>query len=203
MQQTNVNAAVKTLTLNEYLPLALKTKADLGSLENDYIHSISGLFTEVGELVDAFKRHWFYKKDLDRVNLKEEIGDILWYVAIGLHALGQTSFPAFKRYELLEDPEAPDDRFVIGKLVTYSAQATSQGYCSMKSDEEDDWKTNFDYSLNNLVSFLDMFAVMNGTSLEEAAYLNIIKLAKRYPEGFSEFNALNRDTVNELSHIEG
>jgi hypothetical protein len=185
---------VKTLTLNEYLPLALKTKADLGSLDNDHLHSVAGLFTEVGELVDAYKRHWFYKKDLDRVNLKEEIGDILWYIAIGLHALEEVQFPEYLPLQY----KGLSERFLLGKLTIHSAQAISQGYCY----DNEDWRENFSYCLINLLKYLECFAETVGTSLQEAAYLNIVKLAKRYPEGFTEFNALHRDTVNELSHIE-
>lgn len=52
------------------------------------IHASQGLTTEAGEFVDALKRHFFYGKDLDAVNLQEELGDIMWYVALGCNALG-------------------------------------------------------------------------------------------------------------------
>ena len=38
--------------------------------------------TEAGEFLDALKKHDFYGKDLDKVNLREEMGDIFWYCAI-------------------------------------------------------------------------------------------------------------------------
>lgn len=46
------------------------------------LHAVIGLQTEVGELADAFKRHVFYGKPLDETNVKEELGDLLWYIAI-------------------------------------------------------------------------------------------------------------------------
>lgn len=46
------------------------------------VHALMGIQTESGELADGFKRHIFYGKDLDLTNIAEEIGDILWYVAI-------------------------------------------------------------------------------------------------------------------------
>jgi NTP pyrophosphatase (non-canonical NTP hydrolase) len=46
------------------------------------IHAGMGLCTEAAELVDALKKTVFYGKPLDKVNLKEEIGDIFWYCAI-------------------------------------------------------------------------------------------------------------------------
>ena len=51
------------------------------------LHSFMGLETEVGEILDALKKHIFYGKKLDVVNLSEEIGDVFWYEAIGIDAL--------------------------------------------------------------------------------------------------------------------
>lgn len=42
-------------------------------------HGLIGLDTEMGELWDAYKKHWFYHKSLDMQNVYEEIGDIIWY----------------------------------------------------------------------------------------------------------------------------
>ena len=46
------------------------------------IHAIFGLLTELGELATAFKKWIWYGKELDRVNIAEEIGDLFWYLAI-------------------------------------------------------------------------------------------------------------------------
>jgi NTP pyrophosphatase (non-canonical NTP hydrolase) len=46
-----------------------------------------GLETEVGELMDQLKKHIFYGKELDLVNLSEELGDLNWYQAICIDAL--------------------------------------------------------------------------------------------------------------------
>lgn len=52
------------------------------------LHAGLGLCTEAGEFLDALKKHLFYGKPLDEVNLKEELGDLLWYMAIAMNALG-------------------------------------------------------------------------------------------------------------------
>jgi NTP pyrophosphatase (non-canonical NTP hydrolase) len=54
----------------------------------DLFHSVCGVMTESGELMDALKRYCFYDKDMDPVNLKEEYGDLLWYIALGCKYLG-------------------------------------------------------------------------------------------------------------------
>lgn len=52
------------------------------------LHAGIGLSTEAGEFLDALKKHIFYGKELDRVNLKEEMGDLFWYLAIACDELG-------------------------------------------------------------------------------------------------------------------
>lgn len=43
----------------------------------DTLHGIIGIYTEAGELIEALK-----KPSIDKVNIKEELGDVLWYVAV-------------------------------------------------------------------------------------------------------------------------
>lgn len=52
------------------------------------LHAGMGMATEAGEFVDALKKHIYYGKPLDRTNLKEEIGDLLWYAALACDHLG-------------------------------------------------------------------------------------------------------------------
>lgn len=52
------------------------------------LHAAMGLCTESGEFMDALKRHVYYNAEFDCINAKEEIGDILWYLALALDELG-------------------------------------------------------------------------------------------------------------------
>jgi|SRR6185295_247598 len=54
------------------------------------LHASMGLVTEAAELMDALKKYIFYGKELDLVNIKEEIGDSQWYTAIALDELGNS-----------------------------------------------------------------------------------------------------------------
>ncbi|WP_372654288.1 nucleoside triphosphate pyrophosphohydrolase family protein [Halobacteriovorax sp.] len=85
------------MNTQEYVKLAIKTEStDFDSmnsrLENDgvkrLLHAGIGLSTEAGEFLDALKKHIFYGKELDRVNLAEEMGDLFWYLAIVSDELG-------------------------------------------------------------------------------------------------------------------
>ena len=86
------------MTPDEYIKLCKVTDVEdysvmeerLGTIDLAIIHSMLGITTEAGEFTDAIKKHLLYGKPLDYVNLKEEFGDILWYISIGLKALGLT-----------------------------------------------------------------------------------------------------------------
>lgn len=69
------------MKLNEYVQWTNKTCASLESKLMDNVHMLFGLSTEIGELEDIYKKHIAYKKRIDIVNTKEEIGDIMYYLA--------------------------------------------------------------------------------------------------------------------------
>ena len=51
------------------------------------LHAAIGIVTEAGELLDAVMKVKYEGKELDAVNVKEEIGDVMWYMAILLRDL--------------------------------------------------------------------------------------------------------------------
>lgn len=50
-------------------------------------HAILGMANEVGELSKLVKGHIYHGRNLDKVWMAEEIGDLLWYVALICNAL--------------------------------------------------------------------------------------------------------------------
>lgn len=71
---------------------SVEGRANCSNLTNlvssDIIHSIIGKATEAGELLEALYAAMFDAKEFDLTNFREEIGDGLWYDAIGLEAIG-------------------------------------------------------------------------------------------------------------------
>jgi NTP pyrophosphatase (non-canonical NTP hydrolase) len=65
-------------------------RSRLGNKEIDLLHAAIGLQTESAEFSDMLKKHIFYGKPIDKVNLREELGDQLWYIAMALRALDTT-----------------------------------------------------------------------------------------------------------------
>ncbi len=51
------------------------------------LHTGMGLATESGEFLDALKKHIFYNAPLDKTNLIEELGDVMWYILIAMKHL--------------------------------------------------------------------------------------------------------------------
>jgi len=80
---------------NKYLELSNRTCKHIGAEGvvilpemYDLLHATLGISGEAGELLDAVKTSFIYNKELDFVNAKEELGDILWYVALACRTLG-------------------------------------------------------------------------------------------------------------------
>lgn len=71
----------KKFSLNDYVKWTANTCADLGSEEANNTHMLFGMLTEIGELIDIFKKKMAYGKGVDWVNVKEELGDILFYAS--------------------------------------------------------------------------------------------------------------------------
>jgi NTP pyrophosphatase (non-canonical NTP hydrolase) len=112
----------------EYQNKAQRTLASLPSELENNLHMMLGMQTEVAELSDVFKKHLAYGKDIDWVNIKEELGDLMWYIA---------------------------------------------NFCNI-----------------------------NDIDIEEVMQTNIDKLRVRYPEKFTQENALNRDLETERKILE-
>ena len=51
------------------------------------LHAGIGMSTEAGEFIDQLKKHIFYGRELQPDNLVEELGDLMWYVAVAISAV--------------------------------------------------------------------------------------------------------------------
>lgn len=80
----------KITTLAEYQAAASRTLPGEGMQQffagcyprnTDLLHAVLGICTEAGELADPVKKAMFYGKPLDVANIKEEAGDLLWYLS--------------------------------------------------------------------------------------------------------------------------
>jgi NTP pyrophosphatase (non-canonical NTP hydrolase) len=69
------------MNLKEYMESTKRTLPDLGDSLKNQLHMVIGISTESGELLDQYKKALAYGRELDLVNIEEELGDIMWYLA--------------------------------------------------------------------------------------------------------------------------
>ena len=70
---------------NEYQKDALRTAS---GDHFDLTNAALGLTGESGEFADAVKKYKFHHHNFDREHMLSELGDALWYVAVGAAVLG-------------------------------------------------------------------------------------------------------------------
>ena len=93
------------MEFKEYIPKALRTEVYDGKIKERLtsekgirlIHACMGMQTESAEFTDAMKKHFFYGKTIDIINLEEELGDLLWYMAIAIDACGFDAIEIMKK----------------------------------------------------------------------------------------------------------
>lgn len=119
-QQMSANDYQREALRTEYTPpfATVPTDAPLTARELErLIHGMFGICTETGELQDMMKKHLIYGKPFDRVNVMEECGDILWYIALTLHAAGYSMTDSMERNIAKLRKRFPD-KFTSEKALT-------------------------------------------------------------------------------------
>ena len=119
------------MELNEYQKLAMRTDdpKKYNSAINRLLNGVMGLNGEAGETIDIVKKALFQGHELKKEEFVEELGDVLWYIAL----------------------------------------------CCETID----------------------------VSLEDVANANVVKLVKRYPDGFSNKDSIERKDVEAVDDKDG
>jgi NTP pyrophosphatase (non-canonical NTP hydrolase) len=182
-------------SLSEYQILALRVRAAGTTPYEDLKNGVAGLVTEVAELIDLYKRNIVYGVSFTRKALVEEIGDVLWYLALCHYAFGITMVADPREY--LIDITRPGTDMILAKLVRYS----SSPFCEVHAYPETAMDSNMEYDIKQLLLNLQFFCEIHSITLFEAAHGNLVKMQKRYPNGFNQTDAVMRDKDYELSHM--
>jgi hypothetical protein len=137
----------------------------------------------------------------------------MWYVAIADFALGgvlsdEAVTPYILSYEEMqqEDPKSWEDlvsdrKFIEQRLAKLAHFAVNLFTVPLRHEDADS-VASLSYDLTRLMDEITLFCMAAGIDFEQVKVKNIQKLAKRYPEGFTEFNAINRDTDAERKELE-
>ena len=188
----------------EYLPEAIKTESikniDFNGVNSRLLHASLGLATECGELLENYYGFRTDKKEIDYKNLKEEIGDLAWYLAVLFDYFNIKSvddIDVVNAVEWFEDLE-----LLLLSLTIKSSELLDVVKKAIFYDrdfkKEDLIKKGYEILLT-----LDMLCdtALNSESLELSGVLelNISKLSKRYKKGkFDSEDANKRDVKKEL-----
>ena len=152
--------------MKDYISLAMRTCAP----GDQILHSAIGMVTEAAELDSA----------PDRKNYLEEMGDIMWYVALGCHYLG------ISLDEAEEMATNPDDHPVM-IAAGFISVLKKQIFYGKQPDRREQTAL-----LGDMITTLRGHATAEGVSLDWVMEQNIAKLQKRYPDKFTEDRAINR-----------
>lgn len=74
-----------------YQKLAMRTaKLDTHSMVDNMLNACLGLNGESGEVADLVKKHLFQEHPIKKEKIIEELGDVMWYIALMAETLGVT-----------------------------------------------------------------------------------------------------------------
>ncbi len=208
----------KVESLEQYFELAPRTMSWLDNSEQDSLHMMYGVGSEIGELMDAVKKHIAYKKPFDVVNVLEEIGDITWYIAgvvagvekmytekriksrLASRVLDKTEEGRKVYLKNLDETRAEKSLEVFSdeviKTITFIEliqKVEAQKHLSFLHGE--------DY-LEVVLVMCTVFVNSLGEDILTVLTKNINKLEQRYPEKFTFDKALNRDLDAERQILE-
>jgi len=189
------------MKLSEYVELACVTESVVGDIEGlngRLLHGMIGMCTEAGELLDALKRHFYYvkedgtRKDLDEVNLLEEVGDLCWYMAIITDVMDLDFVKNVNDAMIYNDDKESRTLLSIGaelnavcggNLVTMTTQGMP-------------------HLIQPLFFLVDELIIELDGKWEEVCAKNIAKLKERHGEKYSAHGVYNRDTDKERVILE-
>lgn len=197
------------MTFEEYLKLAPRTCKELPAIKH-IEHMAMGVVGEFGEIIDAIKKSEIYGKELDKVNLTEEVGDALWYAACLIDVFGLPeeyetfeSLAAQTSLQKLENSRKAVVRHLLNMNHTVAGIAGALAAVTDLDPDEDLNVAEVKDAAAGLLILLYGTALLLDVDIYEAMDRNIAKLAKRYGDKYSDYNALNRDLDSERKLLEG
>ena len=165
------------MNIGQYQENASRTCPDLGSLEKNLLHMDIGIFTEMGEIADIFKKWFAYGKEIDLVHLGEEIADVAWYQINKDRFMG-IIYDEHLFIPFLELNYPIENEVLMRNVINYSQLSASP------------------------IQIVYIICENFGLDFYKLLENNINKLKVRYPKKFNMADALNRNLENERKVLE-
>jgi NTP pyrophosphatase (non-canonical NTP hydrolase) len=181
------------LTFNEYQGLAARTANKHDNEEYNYILGLDG---ETGELVDAVKKCTFHGHVIDKVYVKKEAGDVLWYSSQLARLFDidlSDTFDKFDQMRELYDNTNQKQVMIISSINISKAVGIAAAFMYERINGNFLHRLNLERQLVSILTDLSFLLIIAGLDIREVAQANLDKLMARYPEGFSEERSINRE----------
>ncbi len=172
--------------MSDYIMLAMRTAKAMPTPAMNFAHAALGLVDESYELL-------LTNGSLHAI---EEIGDLCWFIALAGDTLEMDPFNEYAA--AVADGEAtlaPTTMACAERAMRLASILAGRAKKWLVYGQEPSEGTAG--LLVSLVALAARAAEIEGHTLERVQELNIAKLCARFPAGFSDWNAKNRDTVAE------
>jgi hypothetical protein len=165
------------MNLQQFQQQSKRTCPSLGD-KLDLAHMVLGIFSEFEEYMNA----------TDEVNKSEECSDMMWYIG------NYCSFRGLNLESLWGNKEYNGNSFVLNVSVLQDYIKKNVAY-----NREINRLKEFDVLTGLLFNISKMYGNIN---VEQSLENNINKLKIRFPDKFSEENAINRNLEKERQELE-
>jgi NTP pyrophosphatase (non-canonical NTP hydrolase) len=187
--------------INDYVDSAKRTESivlGLNDLSLRLLHSSMGLATEIIEFNETYHKNGALKQ-LDIVNLLEEIGDMFWYIAIGcdIFKINFSNIIFSLKNEKFDLDTRLYSRIAENNIGAILDKCKRQIFYRKIIDEVE-YKELYIEVIKNLYKLV----ISMGYEFEPLLQKNIDKLKARYPDKYSDHNAINRDLEEERRILE-
>lgn len=179
-----------SINYSNYVQHAMRTNSDTVGTYNvpqDLIHSALGLSDELVELDQAFDK-------ADKVNIIEEISDIMWFTALACNEVGVS----LRTPLTLPDNNIQQARLDLRDDINSFVSIIKRWYAYGKEPNMQDLA----FSISQIVSSFTWLSLSLDEDPCEIMQKNIDKLAVRFPDKFTPEAANNRDTDKERKVLE-
>jgi len=171
-----------------YTQFAMRTLKPLGSDALDFAHAALGLVDEAYELALSTSEE----------NALEEIGDLCWFLALAGKSLGVAPFDAERGMHY--DQRASG---TIGTMVEWLGE-----HAALIAGDAKKWLVygkrpgeSIEHRMARMVDLIRSIGEQHGWTLEEIQEANIRKLAARFPDGYTDLAAKERNKAAEMKAL--
>jgi len=112
--------------------------AALGRDGLNLMHGIIGISTEAGEMLDALKKALTYGAPIDRANIAEELGDLLFYVQLCCKAIGASLEQVMTGNVMKLKLRYPEGKWIYERAVNRNTDLEADAVKEALSRERDE-----------------------------------------------------------------